>query len=131
MYTYRIEQAIKAAALLHHDHVRKGDVPLPYITHLMAVKTILRDYTSDEDTLIAALLHDTIEDTDYTEEELVGDFGEIVASYVMTLTEPQSTPENKVPWLDRKKIYASQLKKGSKQAVMIAAADKTHIAKGP
>ena len=90
MYTYRIEQAIKAASLLHQDHVRKGDVPIPFVTHLVAITFILRDYTTDEDTLIAALLHDTLEDTDYTAEELKEDFGETVAKYVLTVTEPQS-----------------------------------------
>ena len=80
MYTYKIEQAIKAAALLHQDQLRKGVVPLPYISHLMAVMLILRDYTDDEDTLVAALLHDTLEDTDYTPEELETDFGKTVAS---------------------------------------------------
>ncbi|MCB9810512.1 bifunctional (p)ppGpp synthetase/guanosine-3',5'-bis(diphosphate) 3'-pyrophosphohydrolase, partial [Candidatus Nomurabacteria bacterium] len=59
MYTYKIEQAIKAASLLHQEQLRKGDVPLPYATHLMSVMMIVRDYTNDEDTLVAALLHDT------------------------------------------------------------------------
>lgn len=126
MYTYKVEQAIKAAALLHQDQQRKGAVPLPYVTHLVAVMMIVRDYTEDESTLVAALLHDTLEDTDYTKAELVADFGEEVASYVQTLTEPARTPENKIPWLEIKKTYANQLKTGPKNAVMIAAADKAH-----
>ena len=66
MYTYKVEQAIKAAALLHVEQLRKGAIQLPYVTHLMAVMLIVRDYTGDETTLVAALLHDTLEDTDYT-----------------------------------------------------------------
>lgn len=126
MYTYKVEQAVKAAALLHQDHLRKGTIPLPYITHLMSVMLILRDYTEDEDTLVAALLHDTLEDTDYTSEELEEDFGKTVKSYVETLTEPKGTEDNKLPWIETKKGYAKQLRKGSEQAVMIAAADKAH-----
>ncbi|MCA9362629.1 bifunctional (p)ppGpp synthetase/guanosine-3',5'-bis(diphosphate) 3'-pyrophosphohydrolase [Candidatus Kaiserbacteria bacterium] len=126
MYTYKVEQAIKAAALLHQDQLRKGTVELPYITHLMAVMFILRDYTRDEDTLVAALLHDTLEDTDYTLEELKLDFGETVAKYVETLTEPKYNGETKLSWVDTKKGYAKQLKTGPVEAVMIAAADKTH-----
>jgi len=126
MYTYKVEQAIKAAAILHQDQLRKGSVPLPYITHLMAVMLILRDYTNDEDTLVAALLHDTLEDTDYTAEELGTDFGENVALLVQTLTEPKIKKEVKVPWLEAKKDYAKQLRKGKIEAVMIAAADKAH-----
>ena len=126
MYSYKIEQAIKAAALLHQDQVRKGAVKLPYVTHLVSVMLILRDYTTDEDTLVAALLHDTLEDTDYTEEELRNDFGEKVAKLVVTVSEPRYKGDKKIPWLERKKAYAKQLRKGPKEAVMIAAADKIH-----
>lgn len=126
MYTYKVEQAIKAAALLHQDQLRKGSVPLPYITHLMAVMLILRDYTEKEETLVAALLHDTLEDTDYTKEELIEDFGEVVATLVETLTEPHFEGDIKLSWLEVKKRYAKQLRSGSKEAVMIAAADKAH-----
>lgn len=126
MYTYKIEQAIKAAALLHHDQLRKGVAQIPYVTHLVAVMMILRDYTSDEDTLVAALLHDTLEDTDYTRDELMEDFGEKVATLVTTLTEPRSVGDFQISWLDSKKEYANQLRKGEMEAVMIAAADKIH-----
>ncbi|MCB9813933.1 bifunctional (p)ppGpp synthetase/guanosine-3',5'-bis(diphosphate) 3'-pyrophosphohydrolase [Candidatus Nomurabacteria bacterium] len=126
MYTYKIEQATKAAALLHQDQLRKGEVALPYITHLVGVTMILRDYTDDEDTLVAALLHDTIEDTDYTLEELKADFGEKAALYVDTVSEHWYEGENKLPWLEVKKNYAKQLRKGPIEAVMIAAADKIH-----
>lgn len=126
MYSYKIEQAIKAAAVLHQDQVRKGLVPLPYITHLIAVLLILRDYTSEEDVLVAALLHDTLEDTDYTPEELEADFGSTVLSYVRTLTEPKRRDEKKLPWIETKKGYAKQLRTGPIEAVMIAAADKAH-----
>lgn len=126
MYTYKVEQAIKAAAVLHQDQLRKGSVPLPYITHLIAVLLILRDYTDQEDTLVAALLHDTLEDTEYTSEELTEDFGETVATYVATLTEPRMLKDKKLSWVDTKKGYAQQLRKGPIEAVMIAAADKAH-----
>lgn len=126
MYTYKVEQAIKAAAVLHQDQLRKGSVPLPYITHLMAVLLILRDYTDHEETLVAALLHDTLEDTDYTLDELKEDFGDTVAHYVVTLTEPKSMKGKKLSWVDSKKTYAQQLRKGPVEAVMIAAADKAH-----
>lgn len=124
MYTYKVEQAIQAAALLHEQHQRKGAIGIPYITHLMAVTLMLRDYTSDEDTLVAALLHDTLEDTDYTTEEMKADFGETVTAIVETLTEPQKDPD--LSWLQVKQQYARQLKQGSVAAVEIAAADKIH-----
>ncbi|MBP9842470.1 MAG: bifunctional (p)ppGpp synthetase/guanosine-3',5'-bis(diphosphate) 3'-pyrophosphohydrolase [Candidatus Pacebacteria bacterium] len=126
MYTYKVEQAIKAASILHQDQLRKGVVPLPYVTHLMSVMFILRDYTTDENVLVAALLHDTLEDTDYTAEELREDFGEEVAKLVETVTEPRFRNDKKIPWMESKKEYAKQLRKGPKEAVMIAAADKAH-----
>lgn len=126
MYSYKIEQAIRASSILHQDQLRMGSTPFPYISHLMAVVLILTDYTNDEDTLVAAFLHDSLEDTDYTEEELREDFGGPVAEIVLTLTEPDATGPNKVPWLERKKLYAKQLKQGSEKALMIAAADKSH-----
>lgn len=127
MYSYKVEQAIRAATILHQDQLRMGSVPLPYISHLMAVVLILSDYTNDEDTIVAALLHDTLEDTDYTLDELREDFGGPVAELVLTLSEPKTTPSGvKLSWLDRKKTYAKQLKLGSEHALMIAAADKSH-----
>ncbi len=126
MYTYRIEQAIRAAAILHKNQLRKGSVPLPYITHLMAVMMIVRDYSDDEDTLIASLLHDTLEDTDYTEDELVEDFGGDVRDIIVDLSEPQDTDTKKHSWLEQKKHYAKKLKKASDPALIISAADKIH-----
>jgi len=126
MYTFKVEQAIQAAAVLHQDHMRKGVVPIPYMTHLVAVAMILRDYTNDESTLVAALLHDTLEDTDYTAQEMLDDFGETVTSIVQTLTEPTHDGERKLTWLETKKQYATQLRKGPIESVKIAAADKSH-----
>jgi (p)ppGpp synthase/HD superfamily hydrolase len=126
MYSYKIEQAIRAATILHQDQLRKGSMELPYVTHLIAVMLIVRDYTSDESTLVAALLHDTLEDTDYTADELRSDFGETVAKLVETVTEPQPSEGKKLHWIEQKKLYAKQLRKGPKEAVIIAAADKAH-----
>lgn len=126
MYSYRIEQAIRAAAVLHRDQNRKGSMPFPYVTHLYSVAMLLSEFTQDEDVIVAALLHDTIEDSDYTPSELEEDFGGRVREIVDTLTEPKDTEEHKISWADRKKAYAKQLKNGSLEAVMIAAADKAH-----
>lgn len=126
MYSYRVEQAIRAASVLHKDQTRRGSMPFPFMTHLMATAFTLIDYTTDEDVIVAALLHDTLEDTDYTLEELREDFGGRVGDIVETLTEPKSSPEHRVTWKDRKLTYARQLKKGSQEALLIAAADKIH-----
>lgn len=126
-YTYKIEQAIRAAAVLHRDQVRKGVMPIPVITHLVSVAMIISDYTDEEDIIVAALLHDTLEDTDYTATELQEDFGGPVRDIVESLTEPQKDSTGaKVAWLNQKSTYAKQLKRASEPALMICAADKIH-----
>lgn len=126
MYSYRIEQAVRAAAILHKDQIRKGSVPMPYVSHLFAVTLMLQDYTQDEDILIAALLHDTLEDTDYTAQELQDDFGGKVREMVESLTEPQDSENKNYSWKERKQLYVKQLRKAPQGALLIAAADKIH-----
>jgi len=79
-----IERAYVTAERLHAEQKRKsGD---PYITHPLAVTTILAGIGMTEPTLVAALLHDTVEDTPYTLEECRRDFGDEVAQLVDGVT---------------------------------------------
>jgi len=79
-----LERAYNTAAEMHGNQTRKsGD---PYITHPLAVATILADIGMTEPTLVAALLHDTVEDTPYTLEQVRADFGEEVAQLVDGVT---------------------------------------------
>ena len=127
MYSFRVEQAIRAAAVLHRDQVRKGTMPFPYITHLVSVAMSLCAYTADEDVIVAAFLHDTIEDTDYTLEELEQDFGPTVRDIVATVSEPRSdTSSDTLTWQERKRTYRTQLQSASQEALLVAAADKIH-----
>lgn len=126
MYSYRIEQALRAATILHKDQVRKGAVAIPYVSHLFAVTMIVSDYTQDEDILIATLLHDTLEDTDYTAQELREDFGGEVCELVEILTEPQTTEFKSLTWKEQKIHYAKSLRGAPEKALIIAAADKIH-----
>lgn len=126
MYSYRIEQAIRAATILHKNQVRKGAIPIPYVSHLFAVVMILTDYTEDEDVIVAALLHDTIEDTDYTAEELQADFGGKVREIVESLSEPQNSEFKQYSWIEQKKQYAKLLQNAKQPALLISAADKIH-----
>lgn len=122
MYSYRIEQAIRAAAVLHQGQNRKGRAPYPYVTHCFAVACILADYTTDEDTIIAGLLHDTLEDTDYTSEELESDFGARVRDIVLGVTEDRDV----TVWTERKESYFSSLKNAPQESFMVSVADKIH-----
>jgi GTP diphosphokinase / guanosine-3',5'-bis(diphosphate) 3'-diphosphatase len=79
-----IERAYEVAAHWHADQKRKsGD---PYITHPLAVATILAELGMNSETICAALLHDTVEDTAYTLDELRRNFGEDVAALVDGVT---------------------------------------------
>jgi GTP diphosphokinase / guanosine-3',5'-bis(diphosphate) 3'-diphosphatase len=79
-----LQRAYDVAAEKHEGQKRKsGD---PYITHPLAVATILAELGMDTTTLVAALLHDTVEDTDYPLERLRADFGEEVALLVDGVT---------------------------------------------
>ena len=126
MYSYQVEQAIKAAAVLHDGQLRKGAVPIPYITHLFSVMHYLSEFTDDEEVLVAALLHDTLEDTEYTVKELREDFGSTVADIVSSLTEPTEQKGRALSWVERKEAYINQLNQADNAAIMVAAADKIH-----
>ena len=79
-----IERSYEVAAYWHRNQKRKsGD---PYITHPLAVATILAELGMNTETLSAALLHDTVEDTPYTLAELRGEFGEDIAALVDGVT---------------------------------------------
>lgn len=79
-----LSRAYETAERLHEGVIRKsGD---PYITHPLAVATICAEIGMDTTTLVAALLHDTVEDTDYSLEQLTEDFGPEVARLVDGVT---------------------------------------------
>ena len=79
-----IEHAYRTAEKLHRGQKRKsGD---PYITHPLAVATILAELGMTEPVLVAALLHDTVEDTDYTLDQLRDEFTDEVARMVDGVT---------------------------------------------
>ncbi|MDO4664779.1 MAG: bifunctional (p)ppGpp synthetase/guanosine-3',5'-bis(diphosphate) 3'-pyrophosphohydrolase [Actinomycetaceae bacterium] len=79
-----IERAYETAKKYHEGQMRKSGEP--YITHPVAVATILAEFGMTTTTLAAALLHDTVEDTEYSLEELTADFGEEIALLVDGVT---------------------------------------------
>lgn len=71
----------------------RGRTGQPYVHHLLEVAAILSDYTDDPEVLAAAILHDVVEDTSVTAEELAGIFGQRVADLVLEVSEV-SQPED-------------------------------------
>ncbi|MBQ9060741.1 MAG: bifunctional (p)ppGpp synthetase/guanosine-3',5'-bis(diphosphate) 3'-pyrophosphohydrolase, partial [Firmicutes bacterium] len=79
-----IGRAYDVAEEMHRGQLRKSGEP--YLIHPMAVAEILADLGMDEETIVAGLLHDVVEDTPYTKEELVRDFGDEVGLLVDGVT---------------------------------------------
>ena len=80
----KIQEAIKLATEAHDGQLRKTGEP--YIIHPLAVKKILEEWNMDEDTIIAGILHDTVEDTDITLKDIEEKFGHDVAFLVDGVT---------------------------------------------
>ncbi len=130
IFTPRMNDAIKLATHLHRNQTRKDTLSTPYVSHLFSVAMILASATDDEDTIIAGLLHDSLEDVPrYTYEKLVIDCGKNVADIVTHVTEPLDANKMdflQLPWLERKETYIQNLKEGGKESAMVSAADKIH-----
>ena len=88
---------LKACAFGDQAHIKdKRKSGEPYITHPMAVAEILGSFRMDVDTIVAAILHDTVEDTPTTEEDLTREFGKAVAQIVNGVTKLKSSNEKHI-----------------------------------
>lgn len=124
MFSNRLMQALNTAALSHRDQVRKGS-GIPYIAHLYAVMHLVSQVTADEDILIAALFHDTLEDVpeNYPEARMRAEFGDRVTGIVLGLTKDDTLPD----WQARADAYLDHLEHHAPvESVLIACADKLH-----
>lgn len=123
-HTPQIKRAIQFAARKHHGQFRKEIEPLPYVTHLFSVALLVAEDGADDDVITAALLHDTIEDTGTTREEIVEKFNERVAVLVESVSEIKNKDGKEFNWKERKTIYLANLENASDDALLIAIADK-------
>ncbi len=129
MYGEKFEEALVHAARLHKTQTRKGS-ETPYINHLLAVAAIVGENGGTEDEVIAALLHDAIEDTDETKESLAERFGGKVAEIVEGCSDADVAPgEEKPEWRDRKEAYVAHVKDAPRSVLVVSSADKLHNAR--
>lgn len=121
-FNKRIDRAVRVAAIAHKNHTRKG-ANLPYIIHPFGTMLIASNATDDEDTLIACLFHDIIEDVpnEYSREQMKSEFGEKVLRIVLDVTKDDSIKD----WRKRSEAYLEHLgSEACDEAVLVCAADK-------
>ena len=125
-YSRRFDEAVALALDAFRPIARKGS-GVPYITHLLAVTALVGEYGGDEDQLIAAVLHDYIEDIPGgSREGLERRFGSRVAALVDELSDCLGEP--KPPWKQRKLDYLAHLEHAAADVKLISCADKLHNA---
>lgn len=125
LYSYKISRAIRFAIKTHEIYQkqkRKGK-DIPYITHPLTVGLILSRIGADENTVVAGILHDTIEDSisekKVSKEMLEKRFGKEVAELVQSVTETNK----ELPWDDRKREALEHIKSFSHNSRLVKSAD--------
>src|SRR5271156_1379865 len=117
-----LARAYHFAAARHVHQRRKGEAAEPYMNHLTEVAELVAVATrgSDPEVIIAAVLHDTVEDTETTLDDLRAQFGERVAGLVAEVTDDKSLPKQ-----TRKDLQVAHAAHASRGAQIIKLADKT------
>ena len=117
-----LARAADYAARQHLAQRRKGERAEPYINHLTEVAALLAEATDGDDVVLVmgGLLHDTLEDTDSTYEDLVQRFGPEVAALVAEVTDDKSLKKE-----ERKRLQVEKAAGKSERARMLKIADKT------
>ncbi|MFC4822185.1 RelA/SpoT family protein [Dokdonella ginsengisoli] len=121
----RVRRAYEIGALAHAGQTRKSGEP--YITHPVAVAGILADLGLDAETIIAAILHDTLEDTQLTSEQIAAEFGDVVVELVDGVTKL-----DKVRFRSRQEAAAESFRKmllamaRDLRVILIKLADRLH-----
>lgn len=117
----RLLSALAFAAYKHRDQRRKDLVASPYINHPIALANVLANETGidDERVLIAAILHDTLEDTETTTLELIREFGQEIADIVLEVSDDKALPA-----AERKRLQVEHASTISRRAKLVKLADK-------
>lgn len=118
IFTDKLKEAIYFASEKHKDQKRKI-LGYPYISHPLSVMYIVSNYTKDEDILISAILHDTVEDTETNLDDIENKFGEKIRNIVDILTEDKSILDKKT----RKEKQLERFCNASQEVLLIKLAD--------
>ena len=122
--TVLYQKALKYTSEAHKNQFRKGS-DIPYITHPVEVADIIASFTDDEEMIAVGLLHDVVEDTDRTEEDIRACFGDRIADMVAAETEDKMRSQKaEDTWVLRKSNTLKGLEHASREAKILALADK-------
>ncbi|MGA7987168.1 MAG: HD domain-containing protein [Candidatus Dormiibacterota bacterium] len=132
MLTSRFAAAFALAYLVHGQQLRKK-TGIPYMAHVMAVSALALEHGADEDVAIAALLHDSVEDSvdgEATHAIIQQEFGSRVAQIVMACSDAVAVPgKPKLAWRERKERYLEHLDEDADgDVLLVSACDKVHNA---
>ncbi len=129
MISNKVNLALKVASKAHRNQTRKG-TDIPYISHPVAVAMIASEYTIDEDTIVASILHDILEDVEptvYSETDMRNDFGDAIVKIVRDISEDKTAGEPEKPWIERKNGYLAHLDSiENEKPLIVSTADKIH-----
>ncbi len=129
--TPRFDEAFLYASELHRTQTRKSS-DIPYLSHLMAVAGLVLEHGGDEETAIAGLLHDAVEDQGGEPRllEIRAKFGDRIADLVDACTDArEGAGAIKPEWRPRKETYIARLKHHSPDALLVSCCDKLHNAR--
>lgn len=115
---HMIQKAAEFAGRAHAGMMRKGS-KIPYIYHPMEVALIVAQMTDDPEVIAAAYLHDVLEDTSVTPEELLAEFGSRVLGFVQAESEDKS-----LTWRERKANTVAHLKQACREVKILTLGDK-------
>lgn len=127
-YTPRFDEAV---ALAVHDfrRVTRKATTIPYVAHLFAVTAFVAEGGGDEDQMIAAILHDWLEDVPGASPDVLEErFGGRVRRIVEALTDTTEHP--KPPWKERKERFLAHIRNQTAEVKLVCCADKLHNAQG-
>lgn len=127
----RFVKAVERACDWHDGQVRKG-TGVPYVSHLLAVASLVLEAGGDEEQAIAAMLHDAVEDRpDLASPETIREeFGDRVADIVVECSDREHGVEGTADnWRARKEDYVRSLSSASRDALLVSCADKLHNAR--
>jgi len=128
--TGRFTEAVRWASHLHADQARKG-TRIAYVSHLLAVASLVLEGGGTEEDAIAGVLHDAIEDCQVREAEIRARFGAPVAEIVVACSEVRGGTRDGKDWRDRKRAYLEKLESADLPdgAWRVTTADKLHNAR--